>query len=294
MIKINGVSSNKQYLGSQQAWFYKKGFDRSKPITFTNTDSETQCIEVHVHTDYKDALVYSTDGGVTWQTISEWYDEGYQTMYTGYMYVLAGETAMFKTTTSYASNWDYEQYNVRFRNGWGRGSFTVKGNPLSLYYTNFADIYEYKAYEFHNLFYEFYGLTDASELVLDCNIVPDYCFERMFMNCQQFVNPPLIPATTVGMFGYHSMFEHSAITTSPVIPNAAFDQGSFHAMFCDCYYLTQITCLVQGDLSDTSMNYTTYWTRDVPASGTFIKSANGIYVMDSMDGIPEGWTVVNR
>lgn len=293
MIKINGVTSNRQYYGRIPVFDYKRAMHRFEPLTFTNTSEGTQCISVFEHEDYKDSLVYSLDGGTTWQQISQWSDNDDGGTYTGYIYVNSGGTAMFKTTVNHDPDWDYSYYNTRFGNGWGEGTFTVRGNPLSLHYTNYWNVFAYKDYEFHNLFFEFTGLTSAEGLVLDCDTVPDYCFERMFMWCYDLVTPPLIPATTIGAYGYHSMFENTGLTATPVIQNVSYTNGSFNAMFCDCHNLTQFTCLIEGDFTDLENEITNYWTRGVASEGTFYKSSNATYIMDSMDGIPEGWTVVD-
>jgi len=67
--------------------------------------------------------------------------------------------------------------------------------------------------------------------------------------------------------------------------------GCYYCMFSDCTILNSITCLATN-ISATGC--TDYWLTNVAASGTFTKAASMEGWTTGANGIPTGWTVVNK
>jgi hypothetical protein len=62
-------------------------------------------------------------------------------------------------------------------------------------------------------------------------------------------------------------------------------------MFYGCSSLNEITCYA-NDIS--ASNCTTGWVSGVSVSGTFYKKGSASWVIDSVDGVPTGWTVIEQ
>ena len=88
------------------------------------------------------------------------------------------------------------------------------------------------------------------------------------------------------------MFEScTSLTTAPALPATTLADMCYNAMFWWCANLNSITCLAT-DISAGAC--TSGWVESVSATGTFTKAASmNDWVIDSNNGIPTGWTVVN-
>ena len=139
-----------------------------------------------------------------------------------------------------------------------------------------------------NMFHSCKSLTTAPEL--PATELADWCYQTMFRNCTSLTTAPELPATTLAKGCYNSMFAGcTSLTTAPELPTATLAEGCYLSMFQGCSSLNHIKCLAT-DISAT--NCTKNWVDGVASTGTFIKhpDMNG-WVVDSVSGIPTGWTV---
>lgn len=176
------------------------------------------------------------------------------------------------------------------------------------------------SWSFSRMFQDCTGLTGATNMSVTGVNGSEYAFEYMFLNCRSLLNAPTLPATNLssttgcyyGMFKdctslsaapalpattladscYESMFQNcSGITSAPELSATTLADYSYKLMFCGCSALTSITCLAT-DI--TATNCTDNWVNDVASAGTFTKtSAMTSWLVDSVNGIPSGWTVRN-
>ena len=117
------------------------------------------------------------------------------------------------------------------------------------------------------------------------------CIE-MFRDCTSLTTAPELPSTTLANYCYYRMFLGcTSLTTAPKLPATTLAQNCYQEMFYGCTSLNEITCLAT-DISAT--NCTKDWVKNVASTGTFIK-ADGMssWTINSNNGIPIGWTVMN-
>ena len=118
------------------------------------------------------------------------------------------------------------------------------------------------------------------------------CYNAMFQGCTSLTTAPALSATTLVYACYCRMFEScTSLTTAPALPATTLADMCYNAMFWWCANLNSITCLAT-DISAGAC--TSGWVESVSATGTFTKAASmNDWVIDSNNGIPTGWTVVN-
>ena len=135
--------------------------------------------------------------------------------------------------------------------------------------------------------FSFGGLTQAPSLPATTLAVG--CYEWMLAGCP-ITEAPELPATTLANYCYWGMFGYcSNLETAPALPASALTIGSYGYMFRDCTNLDNIKCLAT-DISATDC--TNSWTLNVASAGTFVKAAEmSGWTVDSVNGIPSGWTV---
>jgi hypothetical protein len=162
------------------------------------------------------------------------------------------------------------------------------------------------------------NLTKGPEL--PATALASYCYAEMFSNCSSLTTAPELPATTLANSCYQSMFSYcfnlktapsvlpattladycyqqmfflcQALQRTPVLPATTLTNSCYSDMFSSCSLLRNITCLA----TNISANHCTYqWTSPGIFSytgNTFVKhpSMNN-WEIDSVNGIPSGWTV---
>lgn len=226
-------------------------------------------------------LVYYSDDAQNWSSIDTTIDKDY------FVYLKRGQKTYFKSTLDAWSN-SYSTY----RNFHSPVGFKVGGNILSLIYGDdyvHANDLKSHAYQFCRLF-DSSLVTDASELILPMQTTYR-CYDDMFYNCTELVNPPVLPATTLAEKCYQYMFQKcTSLEKAPVLPAETIGDNSYGLMFDGCTSLNYIDCKAKYNLGT---GYTGAWVRDVAATGTFIKDpdanwSTGVY------GIPEGWDVLTE
>ena len=134
------------------------------------------------------------------------------------------------------------------------------------------------------------SLTTAPEL--PATTLAHSCYKGMFIGCTSLTKAPVLPATTLRDACYYAMFQGcTSLTAAPVLPATTLREWSYQQMFNGCTSLNYIKCLA----TDISENMCTWlWTKDVAATGTFVKNPNMTSWTEDAGGIPYGWTVVNN
>ncbi len=116
------------------------------------------------------------------------------------------------------------------------------------------------------------------------------CYSYMFGNCSSLTTAPQLPATKLYNYCYQGMFQGTAITESPELPATVLVPNCYSYMFDSCTNLNKITC---NAYSIPEQSCTESWVSDVASTGTFITSYESYWTRDSIDGIPEGWTITS-
>lgn len=132
------------------------------------------------------------------------------------------------------------------------------------------------------------GLTSAP--ALPATTLAKACYEFMFDNCTSLSAAPELPATTLVDDCYSYMFLGcTSLTSAPVLSATTLADYCCIEMFSGCTNLNNIKCLA------TSFGYhsTIGWVDGVAATGTFTKAA-GVGWSSGVDGIPNGWTVIEE
>lgn len=147
--------------------------------------------------------------------------------------------------------------------------------------------------EFSNLFYENTHLVSAGQMNFGNVTTVGYsCYNSMFYGCTALTTAPAtLPAMTLATYCYNYMFYGcTSLTTAPELPAETLVGNCYNSMFYGCTSLNSVKCLAEN-ISAT--NCTTNWVRNLPATGTFYKSANMSSWTTGVNGIPSGWTVVD-
>ena len=134
------------------------------------------------------------------------------------------------------------------------------------------------------------SLTAAPEL--PATTLANSSYSSMFQGCSSLTTSPELPATTLVDRCYQSMFAGcTSLTTAPELPATTLASSCYRSMFQGCRSLNSITCLAT-DIS--ASNCTKYWLNNVAASGTFTKAASMTSWTTGDNGIPRGWTVIDK
>ena len=254
-VMIGNSAVSAVYIGSTK--IYPSGPpDYSKQyLTFEVVNSGNVTITAS-NTDVAKTIQYSTDNGSTWTslTTSTTAQELGGTLNVGDKVLVKG------TNTAYGTSSNYNRFG-------GTAKVNVYGNIMSLISgDNFANNKT---------------LTDS------------YTFYRLFTNTNLLSAENLIlPATTLASGCYNNMFRDcTSLTTAPELPATKLADRCYQYMFSGCRSLNYIKCLATN-ISAT--NCTSNWVRGVASTGTFVKAASMTSWTTGVNGIPEGWTVVNE
>lgn len=117
-------------------------------------------------------------------------------------------------------------------------------------------------------------------------------YNSMFSSCTSLTTAPELPATTLGQYCYGNMFYGcTSLVKAPELLATTLVSNCYSNMFDGCTRLNYIKCLAT-DIS--ASGCTTNWVRNVASTGTFIKADTmNNWTIDSVDGIPIGWTLHN-
>ena len=134
------------------------------------------------------------------------------------------------------------------------------------------------------------GLTTAPDL--PATTLANDCYYGMFQNCTGLLSAPELPATTLAVFCYQNMFYGCTdLITAPELPATTLAFGCYSGMFNGCTKLNYIKALFT---TIPSSSYTENWVDGVAATGTFVKSKDATWDVTGVNGVPEGWTVINE
>ena len=159
-------------------------------------------------------------------------------------------------------------------------------------------------------------VVDASQLILPATTLVDFCYYGMFRNCTSLIAAPELPATILATYCYIGMFNGcTSLTTAPELPAMKLASccysgmfrnctsliaapelsatelvySCYEYMFHDCTSLSYIKCLAKN-ISD---EYMSNWVDGLSSTGTFVKHPNMTSWTTGINGIPEGWDVVD-
>lgn len=118
------------------------------------------------------------------------------------------------------------------------------------------------------------------------------CYDNMFVDCTNLeVAPAVLPATTLAEGCYYCMFcDCKNLANAPKLPAKTLVRSCYRYIFFGCKKLDSITMLAT-DISASSC--LTEWVSGVASTGTFTKAAEMTSLQTGVNGIPEGWTVVD-
>ena len=135
------------------------------------------------------------------------------------------------------------------------------------------------------------SLVNAPEL--PASTLSNACYDSMFYGCTSLTAAPELPATTLFPDCYDSMFNGcTSLVTAPELPASTLKYESYYHMFNGCTSLNYIKMLA----TDISLpKCLEGWVENVAPTGTFVKAASNTDIpVDSVDGIPIGWTLYNE
>lgn len=124
---------------------------------------------------------------------------------------------------------------------WLKG-FNPKGFSTS--YDDYTTIY------FKNSIYATGSVMSLTDGLGDTDIiVADYCFNRLFENCE-LTKAPKLPATRLKDYCYFNMFAGSFVKEAPELPALIMEEGCYEGMFSKDIVLTKAPELPAMNLAD--------------------------------------------
>ena len=144
---------------------------------------------------------------------------------------------------------------------------------------------------YRGMFYNCTSLVNATEL--PATTLADGCYDSMFYGCTSLTSAPELPATTLADSCYGWMFLFcTSLTTAPVLPAATLTDYCYKHMFASCTSLNYIKMLATNISAEECLYG---WVDGLSQTGTFVKHTNNKNIpIDSVNGIPSGWTVYNE
>ena len=195
------------------------------------------------------------------------------------------------------------QYNLDDGNGWIDLNFDTEINlpkDSIIYVSALADKYSNVRLEYAenislagNIMSLVYGhdFKDKYSLEGFDNIFAGFANSEINSLAIKSIDKLLLPATTLSYGCYSYMFYGCEnITKAPVLPAPVLEEFCYLNMFQSCKKLNYIKMLA----TDISANYClSEWVDGVSSTGTFVKHPDMTSLPTGVNGIPEGWTVVN-
>lgn len=219
--------------------------------------------------------------------------------------VLTGGTIMLRHNRTLAS--DVGDLTIQYRKNGGTWTNLTASTAGTTFNTNIGDVLEFKGdnakygslplsyttFSGSTAIFEAYGnimsLIDSTGYRTATTVSEQYCFNRLFSNTN-ITNAEhlMLPATTIAMHAYTSMFQNcTLLTKAPILPATLLTNSCYNEMFNGCSVLSWVKCLATDH---SAYNCTYNWLSNVAATGTFIK-ASGITWSTGNSAIPNGWTV---
>ena len=225
------------------------------PLTF---EAVTGTINLTFKSTLKDAvaLEYSTDGGISWNTVSvpsgtpEYYDGESHEEVPGTLNTTDAEKIMVRATnaTYGESDWNISSSEViRHCSISACDDCYVYGNVMSL--INATDFKTLTAFDATKGEYAFYGLFKNNshiknhtekELVLPAATLTKGCYNSMFSGCDKLTSTPVLSATMMAESCYFNMFRNCvSLTVVPELPSTTMAKDCYGLMFSGCTSLTK-------------------------------------------------------
>lgn len=164
--------------------------------------------------------------------------------------------------------------------------------------------------------------TDASGSIMsliDYNnmdmAVPGWAFYALFRYCSKLRKPPELPATSLGIRCYNSMFRDSGIVEMPHLPATTLAANCYDSMFRTCPNLTKVE-IPNAALADSCFSYmfngstnvnevkympstfstssTPSWLANASSTGTFYYTNKNLDITSiprNANGVPSGWSI---
>ena len=198
----------------------------------------------------------------------------------------AGGVIQFKGVNPTGLSQDYNNY-IRFVI---QNEVNLSGNVMSLI-DGVGDRKDIPCY------YCFYSLVSGARIktvtedFLPATTLKNSCYKGMF-NGSSLETAPALTATTLADNCYERMFSGcSSLETAPALTATTLVNGCYSGMFAGCSKLQNVTCLAT-DIS--AENCTSTWLGGVASTGTFVKASGFNGWTTGVNGIPEGWTEVEK
>ena len=212
--------------------------DSANYLTFTaEEDSST----FGIVDNYKNFdVLYSLDGGETWNALTEEYSvtlahKGDKALIRGYNpngFNFVSRCRKFTMTRKIAANGSV----MSLIDGVGNSTVIPSG------------------YCFFRLFYRCSSLTQAPEL--PATTLAESCYGGMFLGCANLTKAPELPAITLAESCYASMFSGCAnLTQAPELPATTLAEYCYEGMFSGCTNLTQAPELPATTLAEWCYSY---------------------------------------
>ena len=174
---------------------------------------------------------YSLDNGATWTE----YTSPSLKKYTACVLINVpnGSSILFRGITN----------NLGYADGYGftfrmTGEFEASGNIMSL--INFEEDIP-SEYCFARLFYNCQSLVSVENLLLPAMKLTARCYYSMFYKVNKITTPPALPATELADYCYWAMFEScTSMTTAPVLPATTLKAGCYRSLFYNCTSLKTV------------------------------------------------------
>jgi hypothetical protein len=212
------------------------------PVPWRNQYLTFKALESGTFTLSQNAVSYSLDEGVTWNTLAAG---------TASPSVPAGKTIMWKGTITPSSTTGVGTFSAT-------GSFNALGNAMSLLFgDNFARVktLSNKTGAFFNLFLNNKKLVSAENLSLPALTMAFNGYRSMFQGCSNLVYPPALPATTLNNYCYWYMFYGcSSLLTAPELPAKNMVLQCYNYMFYGCSSLVTAPELPATTLANSCYN----------------------------------------
>ena len=207
--------------------------DSANYLTFT---AEEDSSKVGIVDNYKNFdVLYSLDGGETWNALTE-----------EYSVTLAhkGDKALIRGYNPNGFN-----FVSRCRKFTMTGKIAANGSVMSLIDGVGNTTVIPSGYCFFRLFYRCSSLTQAPEL--PATTLTNICYEEMFEGCTNLTKAPELPATTLAESCYASMFSGCAnLTQAPELPATTLAEYCYASMFSECTNLKEASELPATTLAE--------------------------------------------
>lgn len=241
---------------------------------------------------HNEEILYSRDGGSTWNT----WVAGLGTS-SNRISVNAGDIIYFSATGNSGYHGELGPQDT-FPNIQTSSKHLIYGNIMSLLdkdnFRTLTDLTPFGDRVFKDIF-TVCKVTDASNLILPATTLTPFCYENMFVSCQDLEVAPELPATALKMSCYQGMFSNCRkLTKAPDLNASALTSSCYSVMFLGCLSLNYVKCLAENpSLSPTYASGTWQYLMMVSPTGTFVKKA-GVEWPTGDSGIPSGWTVIEE